>query len=605
MISPGRWHERVPKDSLGNLQFRRGNAARNDPNIRKGLIEACRLDICFYINTFVWQYNPDNIGREVEPFILWDFQEAALRRTIQRLFVEQRRVLWEKSRELGATWLALIMFDWMSLFHDWKSFLCISHTEEAVDKEGKRNTLFYKIRFMHERLPDWITRGVKKRKLSFTYPHTKSVIEGSATTERSGVGGRSTGLLLDEFSKHRKDREILGQTADTGPCLFIGTHYGVGTAFYELTTRPDMFKVVMHWSQHPQKKKGLYRSVDGKVEVLDKSYAFPADYQFVMDGSPLGGPYPGLRSPWYDAECIERGNPRDVAMHLDNNPSGSTHQSWNPMIVRDLIHKHCSVPYWEGDLVYDLDSAEPDALVPRLDGVLKLWLNPDVHGKPPMGVYGVSCDLSHGTGTTPSCLSVGNIETGEKVGELVTPFLDPKQFAVLAVAICNLFQNQYGEPAKLVWEVNGPGTTFRDRVVELGHRNLFKRVSKERVTRQITENIGWYSNLEAKNQLLLEYRLAVYRGRFLNHSRLAMEETLVFQFDEANREFSSAENSPNDLSGAKASHGDRVIADALLWLLMKDEEPQRVLEKPKEIPQNSFAGRRLLREARRREEEFA
>src|SRR5437868_942539 len=107
MLSPGKWHEHVPKDPVENVRFRLDllERARGDLAFQAAILEICRQDIFFYINTFVWQYNPKHVGDEVGPFLTWPFQETAVRRTLRRLFKDGRRILWEKSRELGATWL--------------------------------------------------------------------------------------------------------------------------------------------------------------------------------------------------------------------------------------------------------------------------------------------------------------------------------------------------------------------------------------------------------------------------------------------------------------------------------------------------------------------
>jgi len=60
VLSPGKWHLRVRKEPIENLKFRRHvlRWAAGNPARQKALIEACRQDILFYINTFVWQFNP-------------------------------------------------------------------------------------------------------------------------------------------------------------------------------------------------------------------------------------------------------------------------------------------------------------------------------------------------------------------------------------------------------------------------------------------------------------------------------------------------------------------------------------------------------------------
>ncbi len=80
MLSPGQWHKLVPKDPLKNLIFRQWlvETAKKDKQFRRALVLMCKQDILFYINCFVWQYNPDNIDHEVEPFITYPFQDHAI-----------------------------------------------------------------------------------------------------------------------------------------------------------------------------------------------------------------------------------------------------------------------------------------------------------------------------------------------------------------------------------------------------------------------------------------------------------------------------------------------------------------------------------------------
>src|SRR5260370_34363113 len=135
---------------------------------------------------------------------------------------------------------------------------------------------------------------------------------------------------IDEFSQIEEDYEVLHRTSDTTGCrIFNFTHKGLGTAAYELTQRVDMRKLNLHWSQHPHKKKGLYRyDTEAKhVVSLDAGFQHDPDYSFITDGSPTGGPCPGLRSPWYDKECRRKGSARAVAMDLDIDPRGSVSQT--------------------------------------------------------------------------------------------------------------------------------------------------------------------------------------------------------------------------------------------------------------------------------------
>jgi len=576
-------HRLIPRAAPENLAARRRvlDAARRSPAVREELLAMCRDDILFYVNLFVWTYNTDHVGAEVGPFITWPHQEPILREEAAHFLsrdVARGDVLWEKSRKQGATWMALILFDWCCLFHTWKKFLAISHTESAVDRAGDPDSLFWKVQFMHDHLPDWMLRGASKRRLGFNYPATHSSFNGTATTERSGVGGRATGILLDEFSKQQAAQEIYSQTADTGPRLIIGTHYGVGTVFHSLTLRDDIIKRVMHWTAHPEMRRGLYRFDPEKnvVEILDKEYKFPADYPFDRTGKPTGGPFPGLRSAWYDNEVRRRGNDRDVAMHLDIDPRGSRSRFFDGLLIRTLIAQYARRPDWVGELNYELDTARPLGLVQTPAGRLRLWLTFRADGSVPPGRYAVGCDVSQGTGATPSCATVLDAQTGLKVGEYANPSIAPDRFAVLAVALCRLFASPEGDPARLAWETPGPGLTFGIKVQELGFGNVFYREANAAIPDgKASGTPGWHNNNESKRVLLTDYQEALMTRQFVNPSEKALDECLDFQYNAAGNIEHGGEQSVADPSGARVNHGDRVIADALAWRLARGEVRRR------------------------------
>ena len=91
----------------------------------------------------------------------------------------------------------------------------------------------------------------------------------------------------------------------------ISTFYGAFGAFYDqyekkIKSSPECV-FAMHWSKHPDKRKGLYTSKPvGKeyvLEILDTEYPFDRDadgnitYKFILDGK--------LRSvyrDWYERE---------------------------------------------------------------------------------------------------------------------------------------------------------------------------------------------------------------------------------------------------------------------------------------------------------------
>jgi hypothetical protein len=580
ILSPGDRWKQIPKDLIGNLEYRKwilGRAAASK-RVRDGLIDVCRHDLLFYINTFVWQRNPLKIGYEMGPFITYDFQDLAFTYGdsdtwgMLECIEDQRDLLIEKSREMGASCMICIVPDWIAKFHPHKQFLMISRSAEMVDSESP-NSLFWKIDLIQRYSPEWLGGEVHRRKMYIGYS-SGSDITGEASTGRAGVGGRATAAFIDEFSQIKEDYEVSQRTTDTTRCrIFNSTHLGTDTAFFEMCDKADRLgvrKLVLHWTQHPDKVAGLYKVVmthlKREVKILDPTYHYPSDFSFVTDGMPSGGPRPGVRSPWYDDQCGRKGSTRAVAMDLDINPQGSISQFFDPMLIRSLQDTYCCDPYWKGDIDYDPVSGQPVGLTEAPGGKLSLWVRPDIKGEIPAGLYAMGADISGGTGATNSCLSVIDVITGNKVAEFADPNITPDGFATLAVAVGRLFHN-----ARFAWESAGPGTLFGNRVVEMGYTNIFYRIDELKTVREFkADKPGWFPNQQSKRFLLEQYRMALQRRWICNRSKQALEECLKFKYNTQGKVEHDQEFGGDDPSGARENHGDRVIADALAWKMARE-----------------------------------
>jgi hypothetical protein len=609
MLSPGRHHEKVPRSHLANLSWRKDAWARtkSDPGEQEAERDRCREDLLYYVNGWVWQYNPSKLGKEKGPFITWDFQDAALTYGTETTYgilqciEEQKDLAIEKSREMGASWMFLIVADWLSLFHPNKKFLIVSRSADAVDCDSP-DSLFWKLEFMHDHLPEFLRGKITRRKMYFGYPSGSS-ITGEASTGRAGVGGRATAMFVDEFAQIKEDREVYHRTSDTARCrIFNSTHLGLDTQFYQLTHPRSQIgstrKLQLHWSQHPDKVAGLYRADNGRPEPLDLTYEYDRHFNFVLDGSPTGGPYPGLRSPWYDEQCLRKGSARAVAMDLDINPSGSVEQFFDPLEIRVLREMYCVEPYWVGELLWERETGKPLSLQRSAGGPLRLWchLQKDL---PPLGRYCIGGDVSSGTGTTNSVLTVCNAETGEKVAEYVNSRIAPDVFGGVAVALANLFTNGTSG-ALLCWEMAGPGGTMGTTVIELGYRNVYYRTDDFDLKKVRSDKPGWYPSPKAKRLLLEEYAAALRDRRFLNRCAESLDETLAFKYDATGNVVHSRELN-DDPSGARVNHSDRVIADALAWKMCVVLGVTKARKQAERAPILSLGWRRELAEKKERE----
>ena len=333
-------------------------------------------------------------------------------------------------------------------------------------------------------------------------------------------------------------------------------------------------KLEMHWTQHPYKTAGLYRS-GSPVEVIDKKYAYPEGFNFAMDGGPVGGARPGIRSPWYDAKCADIGSSRGVAMDLDINPSGAVSQFFDPLVISELVRTHAIDPCWEGELRNT--PGEPVALAQQDRGKIKLWLQPDVQGRPPVGRYAAAADISMGTGASPSCLAVANADTGEKVLEYQNALLSPDQFADFVYQLLRLFPDENKTVPQLVWEIPGPGNVFFRKIAELGYRHFWYR-DRDNNPFAVAANVNPGFDPRPSNVLVLleEYRTALRTREFLNRSASALKDTLNFKYTRTGHVKYGGGHSggtiraeADDESGAGANHGDQTMADALVCMLVK------------------------------------
>jgi hypothetical protein len=620
-------HERVPRDYVKNLKFRRSllDQCEHDPDAQAAVREACRTDILFWINVYAWQYNPKKKGRfATGPFITWPFQERAFTRDRGLLWCywHDRTAVVEKSREMGASWMFLLFEDWLALFHDNVQAFNLSRSADAVD-DNTRNSLFEKIRYVHAHLPGWMLRGAYDVKHFFGFPATESEIAGEASTGRSGSGGRASVVFVDEFPEIKEAQKVRQNTASIADTRFFnGTHLGVGTEFHDMVQTPELVHLQFHWTRHPDKNKRLYswdkernrpkfwqyvEATDAIVELPNPVGLYPDDFKFDTTGKPRGGPHPGLRSPWYDWKCVDIGHDRGVCMELDIDPAGAASQFYSTDLVYRLMQQARETPpLWRGDLVLT-PSGEASEFVKRDEGELRLWVRPflDPAGrllKLPPSRYTLGLDLGWGQGATPSVVSVFDLLAGRKVGRWSSNKVEPKDLARWTYALCWLLVDEHGNPPLVTWEAQGPGASFTKEFMDaLGYRKVFYNVDDYKEGAEPSDKPGWNPTPQSKLYAHTEYQKALRSGKVANHDEDALKELLAFTHtDDGSVEHPRQKRRRGgDPSEEGVSHGDLGTADVLMWrgaLLLGAgrDRPQPV--EVQRLDVYSIAGRRLYLE---------
>lgn len=560
----------VPKDIDANLAFRADliQQAATDVAFRRELWSMCARDLLFYVNFACWTFDPRK-RPSIIPFITWDYQDKGL----ERLFdsINSNDVLIEKSRDMGASWLILTVFQHSWQFLDLCTFLMVSRNEDLVDKPDDPDSLFWKVDFLLEHQPKWMRPRLTRTSLKLLNEDTGSTIIGASTTSETSRGGRKTAILFDEFAAVTDGAAMLSASRDnTNSRFFNSTPQGMGNAFYQLIQKGEIERLRFHWTQHPEKAAGLYRDKSGRE-----------------------------RSPWYDLQCKRAGHAVEIAQELDIDYVGSGYQFYDAEAIRHHISTYSCDPYSIGDLAYSEHDCVPIEFRSHPKGTLKLWLNVHDGGRPPAdGEYVIGADIATGTGASNSSLSIGNRITREKVGKYVTPNLRPEGLAKIAVALARWFNG-----AQIIPEATGPGRNFIDAVLETGYRNLWWKRNEESLDKKQSMIPGWHATKSAKIALHGDYRKALGSSevvpQLINRDMDALNECHNLVFTPAGGvEHVSATNTI-DPTGAKDNHSDTVTSDALMWKGMKEfysEMPQRhALESPNTLgARMEFARQREL-----------
>ena len=549
------YYHLVPKGMAENLAYRRRvfETIENRPDLAREAWIMCARDPLFFINTFCWIHEPRNEG--VIPFITYPFQDATLRMMIAA--VGKRGINEVKSRDMGASWMALAMADWFCRFRPMTAVGVVSRNEDLVWRTGDSDTLLWKLTFLQDHTPAFLQSDVHAAGLVREYANGSSVT-GWAATGNVGRGGRKLFTIGDEsaffeIADGYKAQSSLQHVTNTQYSL--STPNGASGAFYDRihNMASDACRIVLHWSIHPDKQRGLYGSVDGRLVILDEDYRSPNDYPFVLDGK--------LRSPYYDHQCNESGIPWQIAQELDLDFQGSQATVFDAEMIRRVKRKNGRAPRYRGRLGFDLEKFEP-TFTKADKGDLKVWCQLDANNKPHgWRKYVVGADIAAGTAgsfSSNSAVSVVDAVTGEEVASYACNSISPHKFAQFCVALCNWFGKAF-----LVWEANGPGgQQFTNEIKRIDYPNVYYRKVKGIDLVKRTRKPGFWTDADTKARVIGELSRRLESGQFISHDEAMLDECRQYVYH-GGEIYHSHALTTQDAAGKSRAHGDRVIAAAM------------------------------------------
>jgi len=333
----------------------------------------CRDDILYWFNVFCWTYDPRTKEKH-HPFVTWPFQDENILMLNEAMETAERgenaHIHQDKSRDMGATYMMLYVFQWRWLFKVAQQFRVGSRKEEYVDKKGDLDSHFEKLRYNLKRHPAWLLpQGLDWKKHVDTYmrminPETDSVIVGEATNPNFARGGRKTAVLFDEFASWEMAEESWVSASDATNCkIALSTPKGAGNTFARLKRTDEVdLKSTLIWWKHPKKANLKTRERNRYI----KEGLFAADQSDVPFGCfrHIDGK---IKSPWYMQQERSR-SPEDLAENVDIDYLTTGRPIFNSLVVSDEMGRALP-PARVGDLTW--------RVTPRFDPRTGLVANAD------------------------------------------------------------------------------------------------------------------------------------------------------------------------------------------------------------------------------------
>jgi hypothetical protein len=265
-----------------------------------GAIEYYRTRPVEFIEDWCQTFDPRNAGTDKPtrlPLILFPRQRDFIE-FLHECVKGETGGLVEKSRDMGATWLAVSFSVWLFLFVPGATVGWGSRKEALVDRIGDMSSIFEKIRFQLRSIPRQFW-PVKFNEDNMSFMRIWAASGESITGESGddiGRGGRTLIYFKDESAHYEHPEAIEASLGDnTKVQIDISSVNGFGNVFHRKreggvewepgkpATRGKTNVFIMDWSDHPEKTQHWYderknKAIDdGLLHVfaqeVDRNYA--------------------------------------------------------------------------------------------------------------------------------------------------------------------------------------------------------------------------------------------------------------------------------------------------------------------------------------------
>lgn len=270
----------------------------DDPNREEW--ERCKADPQYFISTYC--KIQDSVSRDWIPFELWPAQHEAV-----DIMHNHQLVAWIKSRQIGASWLAVAYALYDGIFQAIATVLIFSKRET----EAKYLLSDQRLRGMFHRLPEWMKPTVIRNDANLFSLSNGSTFYAFPTGTGAGDSYTATLAIADEADL-APDLDIMvtsiKPTIDAGGKLFLigrANKREPNSAFKQLYKKAklgqnDYYPLFVPWYAHPDRDERWYEQQKKDLLTLDDLWEqYPA-----TDDQALALGYVGRIYPLFDKENI-------------------------------------------------------------------------------------------------------------------------------------------------------------------------------------------------------------------------------------------------------------------------------------------------------------
>lgn len=269
-----------------------------NPAMRQVELIKCKRSTAYFLTVYGYLFEPrarkrkSGMGGE---FVLFERQVQLLEAMRDCLEAEEEGpkadLVVPKSRDVGASWCMCgeALKEW--LFDEDVKIGLMSYKEELVDSKSP-DSLFWKIDYMFDRLPDWMKpakKDVVRIQLHMTNKTNGNVITGQSTTKRSSRATRSTWLGMDEADWFDEFADVWAASVAAADTRIAVSSVGGnnGPTFYRLALSDELpvadrpRRLDIRYWHHPQHD-------DDWVENEKKKYPNLAKFKTEVLMDPFG-----------------------------------------------------------------------------------------------------------------------------------------------------------------------------------------------------------------------------------------------------------------------------------------------------------------------------